>query len=184
MDLPIIFADDNQILTNNIIQPTETPNVIENISQIKSSAGKVLFLNKQGGTPVQTLKPIQSIPNKINKNSVKYAKIILSKKINSDDKANMLNLSGESTSKPEDITFENIDLEAELVATAVPKPTYTRDVKNITLIYKKPDEGSSNKIQEAMQISKTILKDHVLKRNISQAEISDDDRSTKNLKLE
>lgn len=173
MDLPIIFADDNQILTNSVIQPTsEPPKVIESPQQIKTSCGKLVFLNK-AGTPIQTVKrlsPNQSISNKTNRNAVKYAKIILSKKINSDDKTSTINLSNESK-KIDD--FENLDLEEELVATAVPKPNFNKDLKSVTLLYKKPD--TNIKLQ-------TVLNDHLAKRAASQLELND--RPSKHIKLD
>lgn len=179
MDLPIIFADDNQLLTNNLIQSTSEPsNAIETQPQVKSTPGKVVFLNKSG-TPIQTVKrlsPNQQALNKSNKNAVKYAKIILSKKLNSEDKINLTTATTTNDTKKTD-DFQNLDLEKEIAATAVPKPNYNKEMmKSVTLLYKKPDD-SNIKLQ-------TILNDHLAKRTASQLELNDDDRLLKNIKLD
>lgn len=194
MDLPIIFADDNQILTNNVIKPSEVPNVVETNQQVKTTPGKFVFLNKhipsQGTSAVQTLKrpaPVQTIQNKINRNSVKYAKIILSKRINNDDSKTIVNSAVDIATKKEEsaTSFENIDLESELVATAVPKPNFGKDIKNITVIYKKSLDAD-NKSHDTITIKpiQTLLNDQLAKRAASQAELTDEDRNIKNIKFD
>lgn len=182
MDLPIIFADDNQILTSN----NENPNVIENVTKVKTTSGKLVFLNKpissQAPSSMKRVSPFQQMSNKLNKNAVKYAKIILSKKINTDDKSHVVNTPADSAVRTEEQSFENIDLEQELIATAVPKPNFGKDIKNITVIYKKPHEVKSQ--VEASKPTQTVLNDQLAKRAASQADLSDEERAAKNIKLD
>lgn len=110
MDLPIIFADDNQMLTANTTIPqqaAETPKQLHQSQTFKlsaattpattSSAGKIVLVNKHH-VPFQgsamgniilsqpTLKrPSGSVPFRSQANSMKYSKIIISSKHAADE---------------------------------------------------------------------------------------------------
>lgn len=198
MDLPIIFADDNQMLTSSI-QPSENSQIIDN-QQIKATPGKFVFINKQlpihatTTTNIQTVKRSAAIPGSIalkqNKNSVKYAKIILSKRVANEESTNSIkvaNLPADiSVKKIDSAPFENIDLETELVATAVPKPNYgSKDVKNVTVIYKKPQDVEGKTLETLNKPTQTVLNNQLAKRSANQAELlSDDENLKKCAKLE
>ncbi|XP_018321326.1 KAT8 regulatory NSL complex subunit 3 [Agrilus planipennis] len=104
MDLPIIFADDNQMLTHNTIQPAPTEFVQQNISKpslpppppppAATTPGKLIFMNKSSAsassvstsTPTSIIitnsslkRPALSVPVRASTHPVKYTKIILSR---------------------------------------------------------------------------------------------------------
>lgn len=221
MDLPIVFADDNQILTrDNTIQPDLPPSQpppsqspafkIAN----STSSGKFVFVNKQ--VPLQSgssgniiisqtniKKCASAVPVKSSGNPIKFTKIILSKRPVSEETKNtnpvmiskISNLSSEITVKKLDASMssaaavgEAIDLENELVATAVPNPNFARNdnMKSMTIITKKPD-GSSEKLTKPLQL---IINDALTKRPAALAELEDPDPDDpdyippKNMKLD
>lgn len=156
MDLPIIFADDNQLLepTN---PPTESPSneaissspqVTKVISSIPAT--KFMLINKQAnqGNLILTsanVKKTNLIP--FHKPPPKYTKIILStKKPVTEEKINqplqsfspeitVRKISAPKQKATEDPPVELVDLENEIKATAVPKPNMPSD-KNVTLVQK------------------------------------------------
>ncbi|CAH1154973.1 unnamed protein product [Phaedon cochleariae] len=162
MDLPIIFADDNQILdtqlnttpTSNISTATIPSMLSKNPPplSITPSTAKYLLVNKQqasqGNLMVTPNIKKQQSPMAFNK-TPKYTKIILSKKASAEEPRTRM-LSPEITikkiAKPQSHNIvrtepppvvELIDLENEIRATAVPKPYLsTSDIKNIKIISK------------------------------------------------
>lgn len=168
MDLPIIFADDNQILDTSL--PTDLTSNSTNVTGVgtpkmlsSQTAGKFMLVNKQTGssgnfiiTPTAVKKPS---PISFGKQPPKYTKIILSSKRSNVEeiKANtqIHNLSSEITVKKvpsssdcvsdrahSSSLMELIDLENEIEATAVPKPNLlTSDVKNITVLPRNSGEN-------------------------------------------
>ncbi|XP_018566281.1 KAT8 regulatory NSL complex subunit 3 isoform X1 [Anoplophora glabripennis] len=198
MDLPIIFADDNQILDTTL--PTDLTGNVSNSGTPKiitsQTSGKFMLVNKQTGssgnfiiTPSGVKKPS---PISFGKQPPKYTKIILSSKRSNVEelKSNtqIHTLSPEITVKKvpscERVTekvhssslMELIDLENEIEATAVPKPNLsTSDIKNITVL---PKSSGDN----------FVLNTEDLKRSSSVVDITDegdpDYIPPKNLKLE
>ncbi|KAJ8914984.1 hypothetical protein NQ315_002508 [Exocentrus adspersus] len=162
MDLPIIFADDNQILDTNL--SSNLSNTSSNVRTPVASttkilpsqtSGKFMLVNKptvtSGNFIITPSNMKKSSPITFGKQPPKYTKIILSSKRNSIDdiktNARIHNLSPEITvkkiSSSQNIPnkshappmVELIDLENEIEATAVPKPNLiTSDIKNITII--------------------------------------------------
>lgn len=214
MDLPIVFADDNQILTrDNTIKPDVlTPNQAPPPYKITNptSTGKFVFVNKQ--VPLQSgssgniiISPANikksTVPVKTSSgNPIKFTKIILTKQpLTSDDGKNTSSLTvSKIAGLPSEITVkkldpatvimsEPIDLENELIATAVPNPNCPRNenVKNMAIITKRPD-GSSDKASKPLQV---IISEALAKR--SAKEITEDPDSDdpdyippKNIKLD
>lgn len=194
MDLPIIFADDNQVITDNsAIQPELVPTTQTLKLQNPNSGGKFVFVNKQvpfqntGNIIISQSNAKRSAPNapaKSPANTIKYTKIILSKRPTSDDMKSVSssimtkisNLSPEISVKkvgPVVATSEPIDLENELVATAVPKPNFGKtDVKTVTIIAKKPD--GKCELPKPLQ---TILNEALAKRSAEMAELAVDDEN-------
>nr|XP_022919577.1 KAT8 regulatory NSL complex subunit 3 [Onthophagus taurus] len=120
MNLPIIFADDNQMLTNNVIQPNDPSQNLGSYTVTKpGNSGKIVFINKQQ-LPLTTSFPSATIkrpaappvPIRTNANSVKYAKIILSKRVAAED------------GKKNDNQMH--DIESQLVATSLPNPKFVK----------------------------------------------------------
>lgn len=212
MDLPIIFADDNQMIADtNTIQPElVTPPLCHTVKITNSaSTGKVVFLNKHvsyqnAGNVIisqsNLKKPTVTITNKGPSNTVKYTKIILSKRPGAEDTksanssiiAKISNLSPEISVKkvePPGQPSEPFDLEKELVATTVPKPNFRKlDPKNITIVSSKNSEvvKSDALLPRPLQ---TILNEALAKRSAEMAELIDDETDPdyippKNMKLE
>lgn len=225
MDLPIVFADDNQILTrDNTIQPDLPPaqppppqNPAFKIAN-PTTSGKFVFVNKQvplqsGGSSniiisqANIKKATTAVPVKSSGNPIKFTKIILSKRPVSEETkstnpvmiSKISNLSSEITVKkldtptssaatPAGAGGEAIDLENELVATAVPNPNFVRNdnMKNMTIITKKPD-GSSEKLAKPLQL---IINEALAKRSAALADLEDPDPDDpdyippKNIKLD
>lgn len=211
MDLPIIFADDNQMITDtNTVQPElVTPPPSHTVKTTNStSTGKVVFLNKHmsyqnAGNVIisqsSLKKPTVTLATKAPSNTVKYTKIILSKRPGAEDNksanssiiAKFSNLSPEISVKkvePPGQAPEPFDLEKELVATAVPKPNFRKlDAKNVTIVSKN-SEGvkSETLLPRPLQ---TILNEALAKRSAEMAELIDDETDPdyvppKNMKLE
>lgn len=159
MDLPIIFADDNQILDSPL--PTDLSSNSSNVHNSGTSKsgpsqtpGKFMLVNKQTGSSGNFIITPNSLkkanPINFSKQPPKYTKIILSSKRNNVEelKSNtqIHNISSEITIKkvPSSESLfdkgrgsslvELIDLENEIEATAVPKPNLlTSELKNIIL---------------------------------------------------
>lgn len=199
MDLPIIFADDNQLLDPNTVQPEiipPPPPVQPQPSKIITSAGnKFVVLNKQvtsqsasnfiiTPTNIRKIQPMASMKNP------KYTKIILSKRDetkNSGVMSQISNLSPEISVRriiPEKQSpmatsqftlSEPIDLEAEIVATAVPKPNIVgSELKNITIFSKKAMESIRTEMHsKPITMTQSIKIDDCNKRTASEAEMPD-----------
>lgn len=215
MDLPIVFADDNQILTrDNTIQPdlppTQPPQTSSSFKIANpTSSGKFVFVNKQvplqsgnGGNIIisqaNIKKTATTLPVKPSGNPIKFTKIILSKRpVSEENKSTnplvvpkITNLSSEITVKKLDVSAtapsEPIDLENELVATAVPNPNFARGDKKLTIVTTKP-EGSSEKLSKPLQV---IINEALAKRSASIAELEEPDPDDpdyippKNMKIE
>lgn len=145
MDLPIIFADDNQMLTNNTMQPSDTPpaQILQTTTtttpQIKTtSSGKLLFLNKSGGSGVYAQNILKRpAPSNPKPNPIKYAKIILSKAPTSIEETRkaVKNIPTAITMKAENVSASSssmdFDLENELVATAISKSNFVPSEKKV-----------------------------------------------------
>lgn len=197
MDLPIIFADDNQVITDNSSVQPELVATAQGHQTLKlttpSSNGKFVFVNKH--VPFQNSgniiisqsnvkRPVSNVPVRTPANTIKYTKIILSKRPASDDlksgSSNIItkisNLSPEISVKkvgPAVPVIEPIDLENELVATAVPKPNFGKtDMKTVTIISKKPD--GKPEFPKPLQ---TILNEALAKRSAEMAELACDDEN-------
>lgn len=69
---------------------------------------------------------------------------------------------------------EAVDLENELVATAVPKPNFSKEIKNLTIITKKPDGKGGEMFSKPLQ---TIINEALAKRNAALAEVGVDDET-------
>lgn len=201
MDLPIIFADDNQVLSNNVMAPNDAPSpqITTAIAQPPKTIpqGKYVFVNKSLTVPSPSPQNIlKRTPLNLQQavkgpagNAVKYAKIILSKRLSDDPKivgANKMQPPEMTVKKMEPLNMEHIDLESELVATTVPKPNFN---KNVTLIYKKgPIDASCDTSPKPTSF---IINEALQKRSISQVEaeeeVDDNDPDyipSKNLKLD
>lgn len=207
MDLPIVFADDNQILTrDNTIKPdipspplpppTTTAYKIAN----PTSTGKLVFVNKQLPTSSNSGNIIISpanvkkstVPVKTSGNPIKFTKIILTKQTAADESKPLTiskigGLSSEITVKKLDpasvISSEPIDLENELVATAVPNPNFAKNecARNMAIITKKPDSGSE-KPSKPLQV---IISEALAKRTAEEMDEDDPDYvPPKKMKLE
>lgn len=133
MDLPIIFADDS-LVSEAPMPPVEEPKapqqVVITTKSKPISTNKLVVINKQIPTTSTTLTmPSSSHPNLLKRpvptnaqrpstQPMKYAKIIVSKRGIEDVKP-------QRSPKPYDPNaFEHLDLEAELKATTVPKPSH------------------------------------------------------------
>lgn len=142
MDLPIIFADDNQILDPNM--PTD----LSTTSSSKQPMTKFISPTPTNKFMIVT-KPTTSLSNfivtpstvkrpnpvPVVKQPTKYTKIILSKKSTEPITAK---IPGNMPVSNVTASVEQIDLENELVATAVPKPNVvTPDRKLMGVISKK-----------------------------------------------
>ncbi|GJQ72599.1 putative histone H4-K16 acetylation [Trypoxylus dichotomus] len=127
MDLPIIFADDNQMLTNNIIQPNDTP--APNIASLPSAKGGNSVKRQSAPVPVR------------NSNSVKYAKIILSKRSLPEDGKIGTGTAGTDVSIKK-IESAATDIESQLIAAAVPNPNFNKTDS----IRKRPSDDSDEEI--------------------------------------
>lgn len=162
MDLPIIFADDNQILDSALPTSVSSSSNVPSTPKIipSQTSAKFMLVNKQTGSSGNFI----ITPNSMKKSNQmafvkqppKYTKIILSSKRSNVEevKSNMQlhNISSEITVKKvpssellsekvqESSLVELIDLENEIEATAVPKPNLlTSDIKNITILPKSCD---------------------------------------------
>lgn len=214
MDLPIIFADDNQMITDSgSNQPELVTAALPQPPQphpkplSTTGSGKFLFLNKQvpfqnSGNIILSQPNVKKIPTSVPiknpANTIKYTKIILSKRPTTEEakssNANIIarisHLSPEISVKKVETTssaMEPVDLENELVATAVPKPNCPKsDVHNVTVVTKKPD-GTRPDLPAPLQ---TILNEALAKRSAELAELNVDDESDpdyippKNIKLD
>lgn len=133
MDLPIIFADDSLVSEAPMphVEEPKTPQQVLITTKAKSlSSNKLVVINKQLPTTSTTLTlPSSSHSNMLKRapptnpqrpspQPMKYAKIIVSKRGVEDSKP-------QRSPKPYDPNaFEHLDLEAELKATTVPKPSH------------------------------------------------------------
>ncbi|XP_074028948.1 reduction in Cnn dots 1 isoform X3 [Leptinotarsa decemlineata] len=210
MDLPIIFADDNQMLDTNLPSslastttsiPTSTANVLSTMGPKTVTPAKFMVINKQPtsqGSFVYTPSIRKPTPLSFNKPAQKYTKIILSSKKNVDDlKANskiqclspeitvkkVLSAQGHIPRTEPPPAVELIDLENEIKATAVPKPNLsTSDIKNIKIIPKNSGERLD------MAFNRSSVGVSITKRPSSVIDIADDGDPDyippKNLKLE
>lgn len=134
MDLPIIFADDNQMLANNVIQPNDapTPNITPGSS--RNNSGKIVFINKQVPvpntnvfSPASVKRNSAPIPIRTNANSVKYAKIILSKRsLPEEEKSGNHATTDIPMKKTESLTNQATDIESQLVAVTLPNPNFNK----------------------------------------------------------
>lgn len=212
MDLPIIFADDNQIIPDtNTIQPELlTPPPSHTLKTTNpTSTGKVVFLNKHvsyqnAGNVIisqsSLKKPTVTLANKAPSSTVKYTKIILSKRPAAEDTksanssiiAKISNLSPEISVKKVESPGplpEPFDLEKELVATTVPKPSFRKlDAKNITIVSGKNSESAKNEALLPRPLQ-TILNEALAKRSAEMAKLIDDETDPdyippKNMKLD
>ncbi|KAL3279731.1 hypothetical protein HHI36_017240 [Cryptolaemus montrouzieri] len=160
MNLPIVFADDGQILETPIqdISPppiqnqTSTQLLAPPTSKILTPGSKFVLVNKPMNFGSNTNFMISQTPLKkttnVYRQTPKYTKIILSKRAPTDELkstnviSRIANLSSEisvkkistSVSNAPTIQMENIDLENELVATTIPKPAFSTDLKNVTML--------------------------------------------------
>ncbi|XP_045460459.1 KAT8 regulatory NSL complex subunit 3 isoform X3 [Harmonia axyridis] len=162
MDLPIIFADDNQVLDAPLqeISPPPLPPVQQTTPtivppKIITPGSKFVLVNKpvggsQGNTHFVISQNSSKKPTNLFRQTPKYTKIILSKRAPTEElkSSNIItriaNLSPEISVKKvrsplantssSITTIENIDLENELVATSIPKPIFVNDVKNISSV--------------------------------------------------
>lgn len=193
MDLPIIFADDNQILTRDntikpdVAQPTTTFKIAN-----PTSAGKFVFVNKPTTTTTTgniIISPANikksTVPIKTTGNPIKLTKIILTKQpssISEETRSATLSkiaaLSSEITVKKLDpsiaISNEPVDLENELVATAVPNPNCAKNenVKSMAIITKRPDGTTEKVTSKPLQV---IISEALAKRTAAMAELEDVD---------
>ncbi|KAL1508927.1 hypothetical protein ABEB36_003746 [Hypothenemus hampei] len=140
MDLPIIFADDNQIIDPNM--PTDL-STTKNVALQQSpkflsptSKNKFVIVNKPTATSglnnfvVTSPNLKRSSPFPITKQPTKYTKIILSKKAMEP----LMKLANDSDHGS---TLEAVDLENELIATAVPKPGFSDEMIPLTITSKR-----------------------------------------------
>ncbi|XP_019768295.2 KAT8 regulatory NSL complex subunit 3 isoform X2 [Dendroctonus ponderosae] len=151
MDLPIIFADDNQVIDPNVPTDLSTTSTTTQPNQINdhlfqatkfispTPTNKFVIVNKPASglnnliVSPSTLKRPNQVP--LAKQPTKYTKIILSKKsvepiigrVPNSSPQSILNTCGE----------EAIDLENELMATAVPKPGLSMEKRPLNIITKK-----------------------------------------------
>ncbi|CAH0559591.1 unnamed protein product [Brassicogethes aeneus] len=160
MDLPIIFADDNQILDTPIAEDLTTSVQMQQPKVAPpTNTNKFVLVNKQMSSSSNFIisPSVKKSPINLQKQQPKYTKIILSKRNSTEEKKGS-NLITKISGLPSDITVKKLessssstftlaspdeafDLENELVATAVPKPNLsTSDVKNIT-IFKQASGG-------------------------------------------
>lgn len=144
MDLPIIFADDNQILTDNsklqqsesqskeIILQTQAPK-----GTLSNPVGKFVFINKQVplqttlSSPIPTIRrPTLSVPLRNSANPVKYTKIIISRSSGGEQKPTTTHalpkMTALSTEKPikkiESLPTAFEDIENAIISTTIKKP--------------------------------------------------------------
>lgn len=194
MDLPIVFADDNQILTrDNTIQPDVGQPAFKIANP--TTSGKFVFLNKQpvqGNASVMVPPPVKKpMTVKSGTAPIKFTKIILSKRPVGDE--GKTNLQSRLSAFPSDISIrkvepsqsEPVDLENELVATAVPNPNFAKDLKNVTVFTKQPD---SSGLSKPLQV---IINEALAKRSATLAQMGEDPdpddpdyKPPKNMKLE
>ncbi|KAI4459456.1 testis development protein prtd [Holotrichia oblita] len=183
MDLPIIFADDNQMLANNMIQPNDTP--APNIAPIQSSqnsnSSKIVFINKQVSVPATnvfspaTVKR-QSAPLPVrNSNSVKYAKIILSKRSLPEDAKMSTNSSVGTDISGKKGSPMPTDIESQLVAAAVPNPNFNK-------IDSTSDMTNTDELTDSPQKPQLVLNDILGKRLNDESD--DEVGSAKKIKLD
>ncbi|KAI4459462.1 testis development protein prtd [Holotrichia oblita] len=183
MDLPIIFADDNQMLANNMIQPNDTP--APNIAPIQSSrnsnSSKIVFINKQVSVPATnvfspaTVKR-QSAPLPVrNSNSVKYAKIILSKRSLPEDAKISTNSSVGTDISGKKGSPMPTDIESQLVAAAVPNPNFNK-------IDSSSDMTNTDELTDSPQKPQLVLNDILGKRLNDESD--DEVGSAKKIKLD
>ncbi|XP_056642331.1 KAT8 regulatory NSL complex subunit 3 isoform X5 [Diorhabda sublineata] len=211
MDLPIIFADDNQIINTNTTANSTitvnttttvstTPTSIQLITQVPKAVtpAKYMLVNKQSisqGNFIITPSIKRTIPATFNKPS-KYTKIILSsKKTNLEDLKTapkvpslyseltgkkVINTQGQiiKTLAPQAGTVGLVDLENEIKATAVPKPSLCiSDIKQIKILPKVSGE----------LVSVSSIKSESSQKRSPSVDIDENDPDyipPKNLKLE
>ncbi|XP_044762130.1 KAT8 regulatory NSL complex subunit 3 isoform X2 [Coccinella septempunctata] len=175
MDLPIIFADDNQVLEGPLqeISPPpppppvqQTPPTIAPPPKIISSGSKFVLVNKpmsanQSNTHFVISQNSSKKPTTIYRQTPKYTKIILSKRAPTDEmkSSNIItriaNLSPEISVKKVSSSpmassssmgnIDNIDLENELVATSIPKPMF---MSSFSHVVNKQGEGYIRTIEK------------------------------------
>lgn len=136
MDLPIIFADDNQVLDAQEATPPPPPQPVTPTvappSKFLSSGSKYVFVNKPASVSQSNTHFVISQassskkPTTVFRQTPKYTKIILSTRNDESKSTNVVskiaNLSSEISVKK--VSGEHMDLENELVATSIPKPGF------------------------------------------------------------
>lgn len=139
MDLPIIFADDNQMLTDNSkLQQSDIvqiPEVVQPKFNMSNLVGRYVYVNKpfQMATAgsVTSKRPALSVPVRTTSEPVKYTKIILSK-----PQTSTTNVLSTIVSLPNEISVRKVELpsaapdgiginiENTLLASTIVKPEF------------------------------------------------------------
>lgn len=185
MDLPIIFADDNQMLTDNsklqqsdipvpeIVQSTHPPKILSN------AVGKYVFINKQVPQQTATItttttassmkRPTLTLPVRTNTNNpVKYTKIIISRATPSEQR---------TTVTPTTLSqLSNISSEISIKKVEPPPPTSltstdTMDLENAIAasVLTKPRHKQEHGIKEDNSVKSVI---ELGKRSADEAELN------------
>lgn len=148
MDLPIIFADDNQMLTDNSkLQQSDIvqmPEIVQPKFNMSNPVGKYVYVNKPfqmaSAGSVTSKRPALSVPVRTTSEPIKYTKIILSrgsaKKF--EPQTTTSNVISTIGSLPTEISVRkveqpsaavdgiDIDIENTLLASTIVKPEYLK----------------------------------------------------------
>lgn len=199
LDLPIIFADDNKIIDSNntLIDSTKIINQQTIQQQQPQSGNKFVLVNKQANpgnfiiTP--SIKKSTTILPLSNKQQPRFTKIILSKKtsnLQEDGASSSKSPQPPSQSLKSDfLDMEGMDLEAHLIATTVPKPSYAMKdnvisiVSNTALTNTMPSSSSSSNMSHIVPKMRLDVGESVRKRFAEEDESDPEYLPPKNIKL-
>ncbi|XP_044260035.1 KAT8 regulatory NSL complex subunit 3 isoform X4 [Tribolium madens] len=179
MNLPIIFADDNQILDNTLTQTVpSSPN-----SKILSanSGSKFMLINNKPSNFIISPNPKSTNVTQPAKVTPKYTKIILSSKRTTEQTPTTSSVVKKITNLPSEISVrkvnpsetstasqsEELDLENEIVAsTLFKRKVEDTDAEGLEIVSNKPEEAQMSTEGES------------LKRTANEANIDNEDEST------
>ncbi|RZB39517.1 KAT8 regulatory NSL complex subunit 3 [Asbolus verrucosus] len=197
LDLPIIFADDNQILENPLPHPEvkSAPQMVASTSSAKiiptNAGNKFMLINKPSNFILSNSKSV-AMAQPQTKMTPKYTKIILSSKRTPEPTtaSNIItkisNLSPEISVKkiiPLETTstapsrVEELDLENEIAASTLYKPTISSGGEDGATVAKRPEEASDALAAGSNEAVKSDLRtETVYKRSAEEAQITENEQ--------